>query len=367
MRNLQHTLETPSTETENRMLRNKLAELTAEARHNEETLKRFHDRELALLGAEDLPQLLEILTHGMQKSFRVPCVSLVLLDPDHVLRHLLLNTGVSPEGLHNIFFVDRLDGFNPVYANLARPWLGPMMGDEHSRLFPGCSQLRSLALLPLIRRNVLIGSLNLGSGDPTRFTRHHASDFLQRLATIGAVCVENTANREHLVVSGLTDALTGLHNRRYLERRLEEEIARAVRYGHPLSCLFIDADHFKRVNDLYGHAAGDRALREISLRVKECLRASDVATRFGGEEFALLLPQTDAQEAFSLAERIRKRILAFPIPLENADPLPISVSIGVSELDPDTEDDPGQKLIIDADRALYQAKNSGRNRVTLCP
>jgi len=156
------------------------------------------------------------------------------------------------------------------------------------------------------------------------------------------------------VISGLTDALTGLHNRRYLERRLDEEIARARRYGHPLSCLFIDADHFKRVNDLYGHAAGDQALREISLRVKECLRASDVATRFGGEEFALLLPQTGAREAFSLAERIRKRVLAHPIPLDRGDSLNISVSIGVSELDPKLAEKPGQKLISDADRALME-------------
>lgn len=347
------------------MLRQSLDALTAEARYNQDTFERFNERELALLSAEDLPQLLHILTDGMRASFRLPCVSLVLQDTDHELRHLLLNSGIAPEGLRNVQFVDDLQAYNPIYANLPRPWLGPVHGEHQAHLFPGCHLLRSLALLPMIRRNALVGSLNLGSGDPTRFTRHHASDFLHRLATIGAVCLENAANREHLVISGLTDALTGLHNRRYLQRRLDEEVARARRYSQHLSCLFIDADHFKRVNDLHGHAAGDRVLREIALRVKECLRASDVATRFGGEEFAVLLPQTDAGEACSLAERIRRRIQEHPMPLDGLPPLGVSVSIGVSELSSQTSGNPGDKLLDNADKALYRAKESGRNRVVL--
>ena len=151
MHNLRPSSEAPNPEAENRMLRQQLAHLTAEVKHNDETRARSQQRELSLLAAESLPQLLELLTDGMQKSFRLPCVSLVLQDPDHEIRHLLLNTGVTPEGLHNIFFVDHLESFNPVYASLSRPWLGPLLGDEHNRLFPGCRQVRSLALLPLIR------------------------------------------------------------------------------------------------------------------------------------------------------------------------------------------------------------------------
>jgi len=358
-------LHTPhlSPEAENRKLREGLRELAEEARNNEETLKRFHERELSLLSAETLPELLEILTGGMQASFRLPCISLVLHDNDHELRHLLTGTGILPEGFDNVIFVDDLEHYHPVYTHLRQPWLGPFMGEEHRALFTGCSPIRSLALVPLIRRGTLVGSLNLGSGNNTRFTRHHATDFLHRLATIAAVCLENTANREHLVISGLTDALTGLHNRRYLERRLAEEVARAHRYDHPLSCLFVDADHFKRVNDLYGHSTGDLVLREIALRMKECLRASDVATRFGGEEFTLLLPQTDAREAFNLAERIRARIEQLPIPVASGCELSVAVSIGVSELNARQGDDAGGQLMADADAALYEAKRLGRNRV----
>jgi len=367
MQRLQPDISKISLEAENRLLRTRLDEFMAEASYNEQTHMRCHERELALLAAEDLPQLLHILTQGMQASFRLPCISLVLLDPEHELRHLLANTGTPAETLNNICFVDRLSTFSPLFEGLRRPWLGPFLGYDHQALFPRCQALRSVALLPMIRRNTLVGWLNLGSDDPSRFTRHHASDFLNRLATIGAVCLENTANREQLVVSGLTDALTGLHNRRYLERRLSEEIARSRRYGHPLSCLFIDADHFKLVNDLHGHSAGDQVLREISLRVRECLRGSDVATRFGGEEFALLLPQTGLAEALKLADRIRQRVQQNAIPTGKGSELAVTISIGVSELKEADQEDAGERLISSADAALYQAKREGRNRVRCAP
>jgi len=348
--------------SENRWLRQKLCELTQEARLSEETFRRCHEREISLLSAEDLPQLLEALTSGLQQSFRLPAISLVLPDPDHELRHLLTSSGNSPYDWDKLFFVDRLTDFSPAYDNLRRTRLGPYTGEEHGRLFPGRGLIRSVAMMPMIRRNQLVGALNLGSRDPSRFTRHHATDFLDRLATIGALCLENAVNREHLVISGLTDALTGMHNRRYLQKRLNEEVARSRRYNHPLSCLFIDADHFKRVNDLYGHDAGDQVLREISLRTRECLRASDVATRYGGEEFALLLPQTDIEEAFKIAERIRTRISGDPVPLEQGTELEITVSIGISGLDDNQREDSGKELLTDADSALYEAKRLGRNR-----
>ncbi len=363
-------IHTPTPEQERdaeiRRLRQQLRTLTEEAAHNESILKRFHERELSLLAADTLPQLLEILTTGMRHSFDLPCITLALHDPDHELRHLLLHSDRTAEDYADIWFVDQLEELNPLCARLRKPWLGPYLHDEHRSLFPATNGLQSIALLPMWRRTQRIGSIHLGSRDPKRFTRHHASDFLNRLATIGAICLENTTNREHLVISGLTDALTGLHNRRYLERRLGEEISRARRYHQPLSCLFLDADHFKRVNDQHGHAAGDSVLREISLRVRECLRASDVATRFGGEEFTLLLPQTDIDEACHLAERIRIAIGSRPIPTPAGAELNITLSIGVSQLPQSEPEDPaaaGRRLLEQADQALYQAKKQGRDRV----
>lgn len=350
----------------NRQLRKQLQQLTREAAHNETVLKRFHDRELQLLATESLPELLSCLVDGMKVSFELPCIQLVLGDPDHELRHLLLHAGIEPGELPDIRFVDGIDTFSPRFARYKSPWLGTYDDIEHQGLFPRNLGLQSVAILPMIRRSRLVGFIGLGSEDPNRFTRQHASDFLNRLATISAICLENTANREHLVISGLTDALTGLHNRRYLDNRLEEEVTRALRYQHPLSGLFIDADHFKRVNDTHGHGAGDSVLRELALRVRECLRASDIATRFGGEEFALLLPQTDAREAIHLAERIRSRIEAQPVAIQGGKTVAITVSVGVAELQPEAGDTPGQagqRLLEAADQSLYQAKSGGRNRV----
>ncbi|MEJ1296772.1 MAG: sensor domain-containing diguanylate cyclase [Candidatus Sedimenticola sp. (ex Thyasira tokunagai)] len=349
---------------ENRLLQQQLKCQSEEASHNEAILKRFHERELTLLASEGLPELLNCLTEEMKHSFGLPATSLVLHDPNHELRHLLLHTGITPEELTEVRFLDCLEDFEPTLSRLKGPWLGPFLGEDHAALFATGTELQSIAILPMIRRGTLTGIFGLGSRDPTRFTRHHASDFLHRLATIGAICLENSVNREHLVISGLTDALTGLHNRRYLERRLQEEVARARRYDQPLSCLFIDADHFKRINDNHGHAAGDTVLRELALRVKESLRASDVATRFGGEEFTLLLPQTSITEALLLAERIRGSIECKPIITNNEKELNITVSVGVSTLLSHTKGS-GNELIDAADKALYRAKELGRNRVEL--
>ena len=265
-------------------------------------------------------------------------------------------------------FEDDLESLSAVYARLSRPWLGPFTGEEHARLFPRGKPLGSIALLPMMRRGELVGSLNLGSQVPHRFTRHHGSDFLYRLATIAALCLENATNRERLFLSGLTDTLTGLHNRRYLETRLEEELARARRYRLPLSCLFLDADHFKGVNDTWGHAVGDQVLVETAQRVKACLRASDIATRYGGEEFALILPQTGTDEAAHLAERIRLDVAGTPVTVvDGGRPLSITLSVGVSTILPGVRDRDlktlSHRLLAEADSALYQAKAEGRNRV----
>ena len=353
---------------ENRRLRQRLQELTDEARNSEAVSRRCHDRELLLLTAETLPQLLNVLTEGMRQSFGLSSLSLVLCDPVHEIRHLLRHAGTPEEAFPMVRFEDHLESLSPVYARLSRPWLGPFTGEEHARLFPLGRPPDSIALLPMMRRGELVGSLNLGSEVPHRFTRHHGSDFLYRLATIAALCLENATNRERLFLSGLTDTLTGLHNRRYLETRLEEELARARRYRLPLRCLFLDADHFKGINDTWGHAVGDQVLVETAQRVKACLRASDIATRYGGEEFALILPQTGMDEAQHLAERIRLEVAGTSVAVvDDGRPLGITLSIGVSEILPGVHDGDlralGQRVLAQADAALYQAKAQGRNRV----
>jgi prephenate dehydrogenase len=161
----------------------------------------------------------------------------------------------------------------------------------------GKRHLKSTALVPLPRKDRATGALCFASRDPTRFTRHHATDFLAHLGAVAAVCIENAVNRARLLRAGITDFLTGWHNRRYLQQRLKEELARAQRRGGTIACLMIDIDRFKSINDGYGHLAGDAALKEVAHRVEGQIRSMDTAARFGGDELAILLPETTQAEA----------------------------------------------------------------------
>jgi len=354
-------------EQENRKLRQQLIDLRREAQRSQVTLERYHARELELMSADSLAELLHILSEGLLLSFGVDALHLLLTDPDHEIRLLLSGNGLSEAAFPHLSFVDDLTSINPRYTRLYSPWLGPFLSPEYDNLFHDPRGLKSIAVAPLYCRNQLLGSLNLGSKDCRRFTRDQATDFLARLGKICGVCLENSINRERLLISGLTDPLTELHNRRYLDRRLTEELSRASRYHQPLSCLFIDADHFKRINDNHGHQAGDCVLRELASRIRSQLRASDVATRYGGEEFALLLPQTSLNEALLLAERIRLEVAGSPVQMDEGLEINLTVSIGVSQALPmlgkAQNKEVGEHLLACADQALYQAKAYGRNRI----
>jgi diguanylate cyclase (GGDEF)-like protein len=229
------------------------------------------------------------------------------------------------------------------------------------------SGLASIALVPLIRNRRLIGSLNLGSRDPGRFTPLLGTDFVEHMGSIIAICLENVISNEMLKYIGLTDALTGVYNRRYIDRRLVEEVARARRQGYRLSCLYIDVDHFKQVNDTYGHQAGDDVLREVASRIKAELRMSDALGRFGGEEFVVLLIDADVESASVVAQRIRASVANQLFLLGEGQGLAVTVSIGVAALDESERElaieDAAQELVAQADGALYEAKQQGRDRV----
>lgn len=356
--------------SENRRLRQRLRALTDEAAKNQRTLANFQRIELGLLGAAvSLPGLLARLTTTLPRALRLDEVTLVLADRDHELRHLLAHLGTDADALESVLLVDDLESVNPLYGHLRAPWLGAFRAREHSPPLRGDVLLRSVAILPLVRAGDLIGSLNFGSADAARYTPHLATDFLSRLATISTVCLESATNRERVVLSGLTDVLTGCQNRQYLARRLPEEIARSARHATPLSALLLDADHFKSVNDNYGHLAGDALLRALARRLRGTLRACDVAVRYGGEEFLVLLPQTRLHDAARLAERVRAVVANDPFPLDERHTVRVTVSVGVAELRPPfhTEEPEGlgEQLLGAADAALYRAKASGRNRVAV--
>ncbi|MDJ0957954.1 MAG: DUF484 family protein [Arenicellales bacterium] len=353
---------TTDLERENRLLKQRLGLLTEEAAKNEAILKRSRQREMGLLESESLHGLLRLLVQGLADSYGLQAVTLFVGDPDHEVRHLLMN---DDSGIEGVYFVDVISDLTPV--PFIRPWLGPYTASLHHCLFPDVEKPRSVALIPLLRKHKLVGSLNFGSTDESRFTRYHATDFLYHLGTIGSFCLENVVNREKLVRSGFTDVLTGWYNRRYLQDRLPGELARAQRNQQPLACLLLDIDHFKSVNDSHGHLVGDAVLRNITRRIESQIRASDIAARFGGEEFTVLLPNTQTTEALDLAERVRAYVAGTPIEVEDGLSLSITLSVGVASVVPQlnkTDLAPlGRALLASADKALYQAKLHGRNCV----
>lgn len=167
--------------------------------------------------------------------------------------------------------------------------------------------------------------------------------------------------REQLLAR--TDALTGINNRRYFFEVGIHEFNAAVRYGHPLAAIMFDIDLFKQLNDSYGHQAGDDMLRSLAQLTRQQLRDADILARYGGEEFVILLPYTNARQAFLVAERIREKVAAFRLDVEDANKIGITLSLGVAEFAPQTNT--LDKLIQRADQAMYDAKNGGRNRTVL--
>jgi len=357
-------------ESENRSLKARLAALTEEVSRNDSLLRKSQARELELLRAGSLPQLFERLITGLRTSYQLEGVTLILNDPQHEIRHLIAGDDLLREPVAGVVFVDALTTVAPQLTSLERPWLGPYRRADHELLLPGPARAASLALVPLRRHDELDGVLVFVSTDPNRFTQELASDFLAHLGLVAAICVENAVNRARLMRSGLTDFLTGFHNRRYLHARLREELARAQRLRQPLACLMIDVDHFKRINDQYGHLAGDAVLREVAQRIDAEMRISDTGARFGGDEFAMVLSEASVADAEKVAARVLKAVRSQAIAVgATTETVTLSIGVAAAKPGPSVRDHKvlAERLIAEADAALYRAKSAGRNRVATSP
>lgn len=224
---------------------------------------------------------------------------------------------------------------------------------------------RSLISYPLVIRGRKIGLLNLTDKSGGRSYDQVDLSLLELVAPQIALALERAGWQEkagRFQLMSITDPLTSLPNRRYLEERLSEEVSRSKRYNHPMSFLMIDIDDFKIYNDLNGHQAGDLALQITAQALKGALRSADVASRYGGEEFCILLPQTSAPEASVLAERVRDRIEHTTYPHAKTQPLgAVTISIGVSTFSESVST--AEQIIWAADRALYEAKRLGKNKI----
>ena len=373
-------------------LRKKLKALVTQAQNNELKLQKLQRQELAMISADSLPALIDVILQQYRKEYELDYVSLLLIDSDYEIRHVVdfMSPGLlklptliftsSHTTLENVVIAQSQEGKGnttavqkTLFPNFREePYLGRCTETCKKVLFPSIPRdAASVAIVPLIRNHKLIGSLNLASYDSSRFITGSGTDLIKRLSAILAVCIENAINNEKLKLLGLTDALTGIHNRRYFMQRLEEEVVRGLRQKVPVSCLFIDIDHFKAFNDLYGHAVGDEVLRHVAELIKSQMRMSDVLARYGGEEFAVLLTNTDSFTAQEIAERIRYSIAEAVLSVDSLpDDLHVTVSIGCTTmLKTNTSETSvsllGDTLLSAADHALYASKGAGRNCINV--
>lgn len=357
---------------QNRLLKQRLTDFMEEARKNERKLRRFQSLELKLVSLNSIRELLEAILRPDPAAVNWDMVSLLLFDPEYELQRILQDEGVKLERLPSLMFVASMEEMEALYSASLFPSLGAYRSSKHSKLFQHAGKKpASVALLPLVRYGRLIGSLNIGSHDGDKFVRGVRTDFLEHFAAVVAICIENGINLERLKRQGLTDTLTAINNRRFFDQRLKEETEAAGRSGQPLSCMLLDVDHFKRVNDTYGHQVGDLVLREVAAIIRAQLRGSDVLSRYGGEEFSALLAHTDTEEAEEVAERIRRSVAERVFKVPEFEAFNVTISIGVATLRsaPNSKlaKGVGDNLIGQADRVLYDAKAGGRNQVRCAP
>jgi two-component system cell cycle response regulator len=288
-------------------------------------------------------------------------ILLVANKEDNDIFEVIDSKGFKEDTLDN-FTLYRHDKLIHYLEIIKKPFQINNVSKDFREIVPALERLKVQVVAPLFKNEEIFGLLCIG---PNIKDVEYNEDNIETLAIMTnmlAIALYNAQMYQSIETLSYTDGMTGLHNYRFFRLRLKEEIARTRRENSYVSLSIIDVDHFKNYNDQLGHPAGDEVLRKISRILKNSVRDNDIVARYGGEEFAIILPGTDETGAFSLAERIRRKVEGAPFSKQEIQPegnITISAGIATYPLDAVIIDD----LIIAADRALYHAKYTGRNKV----
>jgi diguanylate cyclase (GGDEF)-like protein len=217
---------------------------------------------------------------------------------------------------------------------------------------------KTYMIVPLLAKDQIIGAMMISKKLSGEEFGQGEKDFINTLASLAALALRNARHYEQAI----TDAMTKLYLKRYFQLRLDDEIKRAERYHNKLTLLMSDIDHFKSVNDTYGHTKGDEVLIAVAKAIKENFRDVDVPARYGGEEFSVIMPEVSKEEAVIPSERLRKAVESIPFVLNGVN-VKVTISIGLAEYHRDAQTP--LQLIEAADAALYRSKENGRNQITL--
>jgi diguanylate cyclase (GGDEF)-like protein len=333
-------------------------------RHLQE-LSIFHDVAKALTSSLNLDSVLQTIMEKMAEYFRPDTWSLLMVDEEKDELYFAIAIGDASEALKSV----RLkvgEGIAGWVAKHGEPLLVPDVYndprfakriDEMTKW-----QTRSIICIPLTSRHKVLGVIQLINVDMKWFGDNELL-LLQALADYAAIAIDNARAVEKIQELTITDDCTGLYNARHLYKTLEAEVYRSARFGYEFSVLFLDLDHFKRVNDTYGHLVGSKLLGEIGYAIKAHLRLIDFAFRYGGDEFVVLLPQTSKEPALIVARRLRDMFRTSTFLKDSGLNLNVRVSMGVATYPEDAKN--AHEIIRQADEMMYTVKNTTRDNVSV--
>lgn len=289
---------------------------------------------------------------------------LMLLDPATDELYFEIVVGEAADKIRHLR-VKVGEGIAGWVAQHRRPLVVPRVADDprFAKRFDKASDFntQSIVAVPLVCRDKLLGIIELikERGDPEPYTEDHL-DVLMPFADFAAIAIDNARTFKRIEHLTVVDEWTGLYNARFLDNALRDEVLRAKRYSHPLSLMFLDLDRFKQVNDTWGHSTGSALLTDVGKILLSHIRETDRAIRYGGDEFVVLMPETDNDGALVMAERLRVALNQVRPP--HAQPgYAMTASFGVATFPHDGQTE--RTLLDAADRAMYAAKARGRNNV----
>jgi diguanylate cyclase (GGDEF)-like protein len=323
----------------------------------------FHDVAKALTSSLDLDSILQTIMDKMAEYFRPDTWSLLMVDEKQDDLYFAIAVGDKAEVLKNV----RLKMGEGIAGWVAKHGEARVVPDVRNDPFFASRvddttkwETRSMICVPLRSKLRVLGVIQLVNVDMERFKEPELF-FLQALCDYAAIAIENARWVEKIQELTITDDCTGLYNARHLYKTLETEVYRSSRFGYEFSVLFIDLDHFKAVNDTYGHLIGSKLLAEIGYLIKAQLRLIDFAFRYGGDEFVVLLPQTGKDQALVVARRLRDGLRASVFCKEEGLNLNVRASIGLSTFPHDART--AHDVIRQADGMMYMVKNSTRDNI----
>jgi diguanylate cyclase (GGDEF)-like protein len=319
----------------------------------------------ALTASLDIGEVMHVILAKVSELLKPSNWSLLLKDPKNGELYFHAAVGSGSDRLVGLR-IKPGEGIAGWVAQHNLPLLVPDVAKDprFASRFDSASRFHTASILcvPLAFKGRTLGVIELVNGEGDDVFSEEDLRILSTVAEFSAIAIENARNFHKVQELTVLDDHTGLFNSRHMKRQLESEVMRATRFGHPVSMIFFDLDHFKQVNDRHGHQAGSRVLHEVGRLLLKTLRSTDVPVRYGGDEFVILMPETSKDQAIAAARRIAGEIAKEPfLAREKYGPLRLTASIGVAAFPDDARDPEG--LLHKADEAMYRVKAAQRGGV----